>query len=377
MGYFGQIAGITLLVILTACSNHEHDYLVFVGTYTHEKSEGIYAYRFNSINGDLLPIGLAAKVDNPSYLITDATGNFLYTVSETDSFGGVGTGAIHVFAIHRLSGALELRQQLSSEGAAPCHLSLDHTGKYLFVANYMGGSIAAFRVGEDGRLEPHHQVIQGGPGSGVNALRQSQAHAHYVHASPDNRYVLGVDLGRDLVLGWKLRDGYLDTVSTLSPGPGSGPRHLAFAPAGDNVYVVNELTSEVAQVSFDAETGAMQLRSTISALPTDYIGNNTGAAISTVNGKHLYVSNRGHNSIGQFLINPIDGHLTALEWFPSGGQTPRHFEIDPTGRWMIVANQDSNNLVLFSISTPNGRLLPHGKPQELAMPVCVRFVPIH
>lgn len=362
---------------MLACSGHDHDYLVYVGTYTTGESEGIYAYRFNSVNGELVPIGLAAKANNPSYLVVDAMGNYLYVVSETDSYGEKGAGAIYVFAINRSSGALELRQQVSSEGAAPCHLSLDHTGKYLFVANYMGGSIAAFRIGADGRLEPHHQVIQGGPGSGVNALRQSQAHAHYVHASPDNRFVLVADLGRDLVLGWKLRDGYLDAASALNPGPGTGPRHLTFAPAGDNVYVLNELTSEVAQVSFNKETGAMQLRSTISTLPTDYIGSNTGAAISTVNGKHVYVSNRGHNSIGQFLINPDDGHLTALEWFPSGGQTPRNFEIDPTGRWMIVANQGSNNLVLFSITSPNGRLLPHGKPQELTMPVCVQFVPVH
>lgn len=366
-----------LALLASGCTLHEHDYLAFVGTYTGTGSEGIYAYRFNSVTGELTGIGLAAKMDNPSFLVVDASGDFLYAVSETDVFGAERTGSIHVFAINRSSGALEPRQQISSAGAAPCHLSLDHTGKYVFVANYTGGSIAAFRVGEDGRLEPHHQVIQGGPGSGVNAQRQSQAHTHYVHASPDNQYVLTADLGRDLVQGWKLRDGYLDAVSSLNPGPGSGPRHLTFAPAGNNVYVLNELTSEVAQASFDVETGAMHLRSTISTLPTDFAGNNTAAAISTINGKHLYVSNRGHNSIGQFLINPDDGHLTALEWFPSGGETPRHFEMDPTGRWMIVANQGSNNLVLFSITSPNGRLLPHGKPQELTMPVCVRFVPVH
>ncbi len=369
-----------LVLVFGGCAPHDHDYLVFVGTYTGNGSEGIYAYRFNSVNGSFMPIGLAAKTSNPSFLVLDTKGEFLYAVNETDTFRSPTTeertGAISVFSVNRESGALTLLQQVSSEGAAPCHLSLDRTGRFLFVANYSGGSVAVFPVGDDGRLGPHSQFIQGA-GSSVHPERQTKPHAHFIQATPDNRFVLIADLGRDMVMVGKFDDGRITLGPSAPAKPGSGPRHLTFSASTTFHYVLNELTSTVTTYSLDPETGEMAALGTISTLPEDYTGTNTAAEIVTVNGRFLYVSNRGHDTIGLFDIDPEDGHLTAVEWIPSGGALPRHFEIDPSGRWLLVSNQGSDNLTLFRVDSSNGRLNPSGKVRSVSAPVCTRFIPVH
>lgn len=366
--------------VLGSCSTRDHDFLVYVGTYTGKGSDGIYLYRFNSTDGHLTPIGLAAKTENPSWLVIDSSRQFLYTVNETGEFGGKPTGALSVYSINRESGALTALQQVPSRGAAPCHLSIDRTGRHLMVANYMGGSAAVFPIGKDGQLGGLGSFIQHA-GFSVHPERQNGPHAHSIQATPDNRFVTVTDLGIDKVMVYPFdaEAGSLDTLRPVkvSLPPGSGPRHLAYSRDGKSIYVLNELTSTVAVFSWDAKTGNMTPMQTAPILTGSFIGVNTGAEILVDNsGKFLYVSNRGDDSIGLFSIEPTDGRLTPVEWFPCGGRGPRHMEIDPTGKWLMVANQYTDNLTLFRIDSSTGRLTPAGKPQPISSPVCIRFMPV-
>jgi 6-phosphogluconolactonase len=365
-------------LLINSCSSGDSKYLVYIGTYTGHGSEGIYAYRFNPSTGDLKPIGLVAETDNPSFLTIDSAGRFLYAVNELDSFHNRPTGAVSVFAINRESGKLKLIQQISSLGAAPAYLSLDKSGRYLMVANYNGGNVAVFQVERDGKLGPHSAFIQN-TGSSVNPDRQAGPHAHFIQVTNDNRFVMVADLGIDKVLVYQF-DTKTGSLTPADSGfakltPGSGPRHIAFAPYGKLLYVLNELTSTITGFLFDSVTGMMQAKQTISALPKTFSGKNTAAEIVTDSkGRFLYVSNRGDNSIGLFSVNSLDGSLTPVEWISSGGKTPRHFEIDPTGQWLFAANQDSGNIVLFRIDQVNGRLIQTYLASGVSSPVCIRFM---
>jgi 6-phosphogluconolactonase len=368
------------ILLLSACSAPNHGYLVYVGTYTGHGSNGIYAYRFNPVKGDLSPIGLVAKTDNPSFIAIDSAGRFLYAVNETDSFQNQPTGAVSAFEINKETGKLKLLQQISSLGAAPAHLSLDKSGRYLMVANYNGGNVAVFPIGKDGKLGPHSALIQDA-GSSVNPDRQAGPHAHFIQVTNDNKFAMTADLGIDKVLINKF-DAQNGTLKPADSGfvkldSGSGPRHLAFSPSGKSVYVLNELTSSATTFSFDSETGAMQAKQTLSTLPKTFSGQNTSAEIvADAKGKFLYASNRGDNSIVQFSIDPNDGNLTLVEWISSGGKDPRNFEIDPTGKWLFAANQNSDNIVVFKIDQATGRLTQSSQPLKLISPVCIRFLQV-
>jgi 6-phosphogluconolactonase len=366
------------ILLMNACSTPRYEYLVYVGTYTGSGSDGIYAYHFNPANGELNPVGLVAKTNNPSYITIDPDGRFLYAVNETDSFQHEPTGAVSVFAIERKSAALTLLQQVSSLGAAPAHLSLDNSARYLMVANYNGGNAALFPVKNDGRLGTHTAFVQNA-GAGVNPDRQTGPHAHFIHATNDNKVVMIADLGIDKVLIY-LFDTITGSLRSAGPGfvkldQGSGPRQIAFHPYGRFIYVLNELTSTITSFSYNPETGIMQPAKTISTLPKDFSGTNTAARILIdANGRFLYVSNRGDNSIGLFRIHSGDGILLPIEWFSTGGNTPRHFDIDPTGQWLFAANQDSDNIVLFRIEKVTGRLIQTSRSLDLDSPVCLSFL---
>ena len=365
-------------LVITSCTAPNSQNLVYVGTYTNNGSKGIYTCLFDTVSGKLQLQGLAATVDNPSFLTIDNQGRFLYCVNETETFGEHQTGGISVFAIENKTGALELKQQIGSMGGAPCHLSVDESGKYLFVANYGGGSFAVFPVLNDGQLGNNTAFVQN-EGSGPNPERQQHPHAHFICTTHQNRYVMVCDLGTDEVLVFRF-----DTLSgRLIPSdsafmrqePGSGPRHLTVLPGGKFVYVLNELTSAMAVFHFDAENGKSRPLQTISSLPASFSGDNTGAEIAAdAVGRYLYVSNRGHNSIGVFAVHPENGTLTPVDWISCGGESPRHFTIDPTGNWLICANQKSNNIVVFSINKKTGQLTRTNHSLELNSPVCIRFL---
>jgi 6-phosphogluconolactonase len=382
MGRFRVLILIGLLTALfvPVAGARAEEALAYVGTYTEQGSEGIYAYRFDPATGRSTSLGLAARTDNPSFLAVDPKGRFLYAVNETGAFQGEPTGAISVFAIDRGSGRLDLVQQVSSLGRDPAHLSLDKTGRYLLAANYSGGSVAVFPVGHDGRLGPRSAFVQHA-GSSVNPDRQAGPHPHSIQVTPDNRFVLVTDLGLDKLLMY----GFDETAGSLTPGrpefvamdPGAGPRHIAFAPSGKFVYAVNELASTVAVFAYDPGPGTLVRKQTVPTLPKDFSGKNTAAEIAVdAKGRFLYVSNRGDDSIGVFGIDPKKGDLTPVERVPSGGRTPRQFLIDPTGAWLFAANQNSNNINIFKIDPASGRLTATSGALKVVSPVCMLIVPV-
>src|SRR5436190_5846109 len=348
-----------------------HDWLMYVGTYTRAPSKGIYAYRYSSAGVAPTSIGLVAETENPSFLAIHPNQRFLYAVNE------LAGGTISAFAIDRNTGTLTLLNRVSTRGADPCHLSLDRTGKWLFVANYTGGSVAAFPVRDDGTLGeasaffPHE-------GKSVNAARQSGPHAHETVVSPDNKFVLAVDLGLDKVFTYRLdpaRGGLAPEPQFTAIAAGSGPRHLAFRPDGKFAYVVNEMLASVTAFRYDAGRGTLAELQTISALQLGrtITKDDSGAEIAThPGGKFLYASIRGYDSIATFRIDAEKGTLTSVHRMPTG-KTPRGFAIDPSGRFLVVGNQNAGTLDVFRIDQRTGEPSSTGTVTQVGSPVCVVF----
>lgn len=361
-------------------------YLVYVGTYTHKSdSKGIYVYTFDPGTGKLSPLGVAAESEDPSFLAVHPSGKYLYAVNETDHFGAQKSGAVSAFSIDMRTGKLTLINQAATQGAGPCHISLDKTGKNILVANYDGGSVAVFPVREDGGLAPASAVVQHS-GSSVNKERQEGPHAHWIGASPDNRFALAADLGLDEVLVYRFNTA----KGTLAPNnppfvkvnPGAGPRHVAFHPNGKFAYVLSEMEDSVTAFSYKTSNGTLSPLQTVSALSTlrkDYTGPKEAAEIAVhPNGKFLYASNRaGIDTISLFSIDAMKGTLKLKDEYPTMGKTPRNFAIDPTGRFLLAANQESNNIVTFRIDLTTGALTPTGDIAEAPAPVCITFVALH
>jgi 6-phosphogluconolactonase len=364
------LAALAAAVSIGEAAAQTGDYYLYVGTYTRQKSKGIYAWRFHAADGSLQPIGLAAETSNPSFLAVHPNGRFLYAANENS------TGMISAFAIDRASGKLTPLNQVSSKGSGPCHVSLDGAGKWLFVANYNSGSIASYPVHADGSLGEAVSAIQHS-GSSVNPRRQSGPHAHCVVPSHDGKFLLAADLGLDEVLVYKIgADGSLtpnDPPFGKVP-PGSGPRHIAFSPDAHFVYVVSEMLPGVTVFKYDGPRGSLASEQTISSLPSEPAAGDSGAEIAVhPSGKFVYSSNRGANTIAEFTVDLKKGTLTAGTRVPSGGKTPRNFAIDPSGKWLFAAHQDSDSIVKFSIDPKTGALNSTGETLEAGAPVCVVF----
>jgi 6-phosphogluconolactonase len=355
------------------------DYLAYFGTYTGENSKGIYVYKFNSETGQLTEAGLAAETPSPSFLAVHPSEQYLYSVSEINDFDGKKTGAVSAFKIDKASGMLTLLNTVTSGGEGPCHLNVDQTGKCLVVANYGGGSVEAIPVLEDGRLGEPGTFIQH-EGSSVNERRQAAPHAHSVNFSPDNRFVIAADLGLDKLLVYKVDPAAATLAPNMPPfatvKPGSGPRHFTFHPSGKYGYAINEIALTVTAFSYDAEKGAFAELQTLSTLPDAERGEgqSTAEIRAHPSGKFLYGSNRGHNTIAVFAVDPEKGTLTLVENVSTQGETPRNFNLDPTGKFLIAENQRSNNIVVYSIDQESGKLTPTGQTLNLGSPVCLRFV---
>jgi 6-phosphogluconolactonase len=360
-------------------STAKGQYIAYVGTYTAKtSSKGIYAYRFDAEKGQLTSIGVAAETADPSFLAVHPNGKYLYAVNEISTFNGGAGGAVSAFSIAAKTGALQFLDQVPTRGAGPCHVSVDKNGAYVLVANYDGGSIASFAVHEDGSLGTASGFVQHS-GSGADKERQEGPHAHWIGTSPDNRFALAVDLGLDqvIVYGFDSSKGIFTPMLSgfAKVKPGAGPRHLAFHPNGKFAYVLSEMDSSVTVFSYQAKNGAFRSLETISAVPQGYAGRKEAAEIAVhPSGKFLYTSNRGHDSIAIFEINPAKGTLKSLGQVLSGGKTPRHFAIDPTGMYLLAENQESNNIVVFHIDPATGNLTPTGQTIEVPSPVCITFV---
>ena len=363
-----------------AANSSAGKYLLYVGTYTTGESKGIYAYRYDEASGKTESLGLAAASVNPSFLAADPSGRFLYAVNETGDYHGASSGAISAFAVDRQTGKLTLLNELASRGADPCYISLDKTGKYLLVANYTGGNIAVFPVAKDGKLERVSAFVQH-TGSSVNPQRQEAAHAHWIETTADNRFVIVADLGLDKLMVYRFEPKNSFSLTPSDPPfttiePGSGPRHVAFRPDNKFAYVISELASTVTVLSYDSTKGVLTPVQTISTLPEDFSSHNDAAEIHVhPNGKFLYASNRGEDSIVVYSIDQKSGRLSLIEDVPTQGKTPRNFEIDPSGSRLLVANQESGNIVVFNLDTKTGHLSATGETLNVASPVSLRFVP--
>jgi 6-phosphogluconolactonase len=342
---------------------------MYIGTYTKQDSKGIYVCHYDA-SGQASAPKLAAESSNPSFLAIHPNRRFLYAVNENTQ------GDVTAFSIGA-GGNLASLNSVSSHGADPCHLALDASGKWLFIANYTSGSVAVLPVAADGKLGEASDVKQH-HGSSVNKGRQDGPHAHMAAPSPDGRYLLVPDLGMDQVLVYRF-DPAKGVLSANNPPflkttPGFGPRHLAFGKDAHFVYVLGELTAGVTVFRYDAARGAGEAIQTVSMLPGDYSGAKSGAEITVdASGKFLYASNRVHNSIAIFRIDAAKGTLTEAGRTQLQVKTPRNFAIDPTGAFLLAEGQDSGRIARFRIGQSDGSLTPAGDPINVPSPVCITY----
>jgi 6-phosphogluconolactonase len=352
--------------------------LLYVGTYTAGgRRDGIHLLRMDSGTGALRRVATVDAGSNPSFLAIDTDGQTLFAVNEVSEMGGKATGSLRSFAINAVSGGLTPVNERASEGAAPCYVSTDHKGRVAMVANYESGTVALLGIAEGGALTNAYQVVQHA-GTGKIKARQEHAHAHCIIPHPSNRFALAADLGIDRVLVYRLDvDGgsltHVPASDAVMPA-GSGPRHLAFHPTLPVVYVTGELNSTVSALRCDPDTGALSAMQALPTLSATFSGENYPADIHVApDGRALYVSNRGQNSIAVFSVAPESGMLRFRQTMPTGGNWPRNFTLDPTGRWLLVANQRSDSVVVFRRDVESGRLTPTSQRIDLPSPVCLRF----
>jgi 6-phosphogluconolactonase len=349
---------------------------VYFGTYTRGPSKGIYWSEFDSGSGALSEPLLAAEAVNPSFLTLSPDRRYLFAVSEVADAQGKPTGAVTSFLREPRSGRLTALNSVSSEGAWPCYVSTAAKGRYVLVANYGGGTIAALPVGADGKLQPASSTVAF-TGSGANPKRQEKPHAHCIKPSPDGRHVLAADLGTDRVMIFTLVGGVLKANQPphAAIDPGAGPRHFTFHPRRPVLYVINELASTVTAFRWNAEKGSADPIKTVPTLPEGFSGSNTTAEIVVhPEGRFLFGSNRGHDSIATFRLDG-DGMPHPAGHAPTGGKTPRNFALDPTGRFLLAANQATDNVLVMRLNTANGSLEPAGIEVKVGSPVCVCFDP--
>ena len=353
--------------------------VVYVGTYTDGESRGIYRFAVDPDSGKATSSALAADSESPSFLALHPDGRFFYAVNETDDFGRETTGAVSAFAIDPASGDLRLLNQKPSMGAHPCHLLLDAAGRNVLVANYNGGNVSVLPLTADGRLEAP-SAVRAHEGSGPDSRRQEGPHAHGLALAPDERFALVADLGADRVFVHRF-DPAAGTLEPNAPAsaaadPGSGPRHVVFHPSGSHVYAINELLSTVTVFRYEAASGILEPVQTITTLPVGFEGRNSTAEIAvSPDGRFLYGSNRGHDSLAVFTIDEDSGRLAPDGHVSTGGRNPRHFAIDATGRLLLVANQNSDTVTVFRLDLATGLPAAVGEPIRVPKPVCLLLMP--
>jgi 6-phosphogluconolactonase len=351
-------------------------YRAYVGTYTAKtNSKGIYEFQFDGATGKMSAVEVAGDTKDPSWVVVHPGGKYLYSVNETGKASTVSS-----FAIDFKNGKLTLLNQLPSLGEDPCYLSFDQTGKFLLVANYTSGTVAAFPILADGKLAEHTGLQQHSGMLGPNKERQDGPHAHYIAPSAQNRLVYAADLGLDRVLIYEFDSakgslGQPETKASVEVAPGTGPRHIAFSSSAKFMYVVGEMTSTVTVLAKENQ-GTFHAIQTAKMLPAGFSGRNDAAEIEIhPSGKFLYASNRGHDSIVVYAINQANGLLRQIADVPTGGKEPRHFAIDPSGTFLLAENQLSDTIVEFRLNTATGELTPTGETLSVPSPVCLVFVP--
>ncbi len=373
------LAAVLCLAFAGTAAAQSAGQLVYIGTYTGEKSQGIYAFRFDPATGAFSPLGLAAETRSPSFLALHPNGRFLYAVNEVGDFDDQKSGSVSAFAIDRETGRLTLLNTRSSRGGSPCYIVVDRDGTHVLVANYSGGNLAVLPIGPDGRLGEATQVVQH-TGSSVNTRRQRGPHAHSIDLDATNAFAVSADLGADRLFVYRYDAG----AGTLTPAPvpsvaaepGAGPRHFAFHPGARFGFAANELSSTLTAHAWDASRGGLRALRSVSTLPDGFSGENYPASVSVhPDGRFVYMSNRGHDSLVVFEVDAGTGALTLVEHEPVRVRWPRHFAIHPGGEWLVAAGQRSDSMAVFRIDRNTGHLSPAGDPIAVGSPACVLFVP--
>ena len=353
--------------------------LVYIGTYTGAKSKGIHAFRFYPSTGALTPVGLVAETRSPSWLALHPSGRFLYAANEVNDVDADKSGSVSAFSIDPATGTLTLLNSQSSRGAHPCHLAIDRMGTTLLVANYSGGNVGVLPIQANGSLGVASQVIRH-EGKSVHPKRQAGPHAHSVDFDATYTFVVSADLGADrlFVSRYDARTGRL---TDLPPGtaatPGAGPRHVAFHPNGALAFAINEIVPSVTSYAWDAKQGVLKPVATISTEPAGapLAGNSTAEFACTRPGGSFTGRTGAATTSPSIASRRPPDSFTLVEHEPTRGKTPRNFTIDPSGRWLIAANQNSDTLAVFSINDNDGTLTAVGPLADVGAPVSVVFVP--
>ncbi len=372
---------LNLLLFTTSLSLAQaaHDQLVYIGTYSGDikarvVSQGIYVYGFDSKTGQLEPMGLASEAKHPSFVAIAPDKKHLYAVSEASN-------TLSAFSLDQTTGKLTLLNSQSSQGSGPCHVAIDATGKVALVSNYGSGHVTSFLIKDDGSLADAASTFLQGPASKVHPGNQEGPHAHSMHFDKANKFAFACDLGCDKIFLYNVDLATAKLTprdpAFVSTPPGSGPRHFAFHPNGKFAWTNDEIACAVTGFTYDADKGELTQTETLSTLPPGVAVNpkfSTAEVQVHPNGKFLYVSNRGHDTIACYAINEATGKLTYIENAPSIVQVPRNFGIDPTGQWLITAGQNSSNIAVFAIDQTTGKIKPTGQVLDVGSPVCVKFL---
>lgn len=336
---------------------------LLLGTYTRRVSEGIYSVDLNTETQKLENLSLIAKVGSPTYLDTNKDKSIIYAVINEDDKGGL------VSLVKQDDGTYERKATVVAEGAAPCYVAYDENRQFVYTSNYHDGEVSVYKTDSEGTLELVDTVAHSGSSAHEN---QDAPHAHYSNLTPDEKFMVACDLGTDKVYTYEVSDeGKLSEVAQLEVAPGTGPRHLVFHPSLDIAYLFGELSSDVLVLDYNTETGEFSVTQTISTIPNDHTSFNGGAAIRiTSDGKFVYASNRGHDSLVTYSTD-ADGKLTLVGYTPTEGETPRDFNLDPSEQFVVVGHQDTDNLTLFERNAGDGTLTLLQKDVEAPEVVCV------
>jgi 6-phosphogluconolactonase len=353
------------------------DPLVFVAAFAPGERGGVHAYQLDTTDGRLKPVRRTAGAENPFFLALSPDRMCLYA-THANQFGGKDNEQVAAYEVVGRTGELKLLNRQSAQGTAACYLAVDKTGRALLVAYYSSGSVAALPIRPGGSLGESVSLVRR-QGSSVNPQRQKEPHPHCIVVSPDNRYAFVADLGTDQVFCYRLDPAAARLTPNNPPfarsPAGAGPRHLAFHPSGKRVYAINELHNSVSVFDYDADSGALSEKQTISTLPDGFRGTSYCADVKvTPDGRYLYGTNRGHDSIAAYRIGE-DGRLSLIALQPSLGKGPQNLAITPDGRWLLCANMPGSNVAVFGIDAKTGRLTSAGEPVRQPSPSCIVLLP--
>jgi 6-phosphogluconolactonase len=374
---FAALVLAVLAMLFSPIITEAKDPLVFISAFAPGEKGGIHAYEFDLKEGKLKPLARTSGAENPFFMALSPDKKFLYSI-HAKQFGGKDKEQVAAYEVIGRTGELKLLNRASSEGTASCYLETDKTGKTVLVANYSSGNVAALPVKTDGSLGEHASFFQH-KGTSVNPKRQKGPYAHSFVVSPDNKYAFAADLGLDQILAYKLDAATAKLTSHTPPftktPAGAGPRHLTFHPNGKRLYAINELLNSVTLFDYDAEAGTLTEKQTIPTLPEDFKGTSYCADLKiTPDGRYLYGTNRGHDSIAAYRIAE-DGRLSLIAIEPSLGKGPQNLAITPDGEWLLCANMPGDNVAIFRIDGKTGGLKSVGEPVKQTSPSCIRLVP--